>query len=157
MTNLQPAPALEPGTPWDADIASLAARTIEPDGQLGRQLQVLRAKQEGYRVGLGIRLKDMSAAELAIREDQHDTDWKHFSERENAHGIELAKAFESGKVVGVTDTKAQMEALVALMRIGLTYIKTAAYNDLGSYSEVTPDLLEQWDEALADYEGRKDV
>jgi len=39
-------------TPYDKDIGALAAKTIEPDGVFGRQLTVLRARQEGYREAL---------------------------------------------------------------------------------------------------------
>ena len=41
-------------TPYDKDIAALAARAIEPDGAFGRRLTVLRARQEAYREGLAV-------------------------------------------------------------------------------------------------------
>lgn len=74
----------QPKTPYDADIAHLATRTIEPDGQFGRQLQVLRAKQEGYRVGV--------ADTEAHRDDEWQDGYDHGQGHEQAAAEELVAA-----------------------------------------------------------------
>ena len=90
MTTPQPAPAPEPGTPYDAEIAHLAARTIEPDGALGRQLQVLRAKQEGYRVG------------VAETEAQKDAEWHDGYDHGQGHERTATEALVAA-LGGITD------------------------------------------------------
>ena len=46
----------------------------------------------------------------------------------------------------------ERDRLLGLMLEASTYIKAAAYNDSGGYSENTPDLWERWKAAIKEVE-----